>query len=199
MKTKILLIISLLFTMNSRVFGANPLRNNLIIAGNKHNALMIYQSYSNQQKAAVWIDKINQVISLNCWNNIQLSYLNNLLGQINSQIFDPTSQSFINFNGFIQTWQQQALSQFNKIQLRFIVTTISDYNPNDIPNPGDDNGQDCNCSLDSDWCGGTLIPGENCKKLLCTQKEGCGTFWLHKCTGVCSGAQPMNINGGVQW
>jgi hypothetical protein len=107
MKTKILLIISLLFTMNSRVFGANPLRNNLIIAGNKHNALMIYQSYSNQQKAAVWIDKINQVISLNCWNNIQLSYLNNLLGQINSQIFDPTSQSFINFNGFIQTWQHK--------------------------------------------------------------------------------------------
>jgi len=53
MKTKILLIISLLLTMNSRVFGANPLRNNLIIAGNKHNALMIYQSYSNQQKASV--------------------------------------------------------------------------------------------------------------------------------------------------
>lgn len=195
-----ILFVALFLLTTSETYSANLLRQNLINAGSKENALTLYRLYSNSEKASVWSDKITQVLSLNIWNSSQINLLNNLHGEINSQIFDTTSQAFINFNGFMQTWKTQALSHFNIVQLRFIVTIVMDYNPNDVPEPGESNGTKCNCSTGSDWCGGTLIPGENCtSKLKCDEQDGCGTLWLHKCNGTCMGAQPMTTNGSIQW
>ncbi|MBU3662098.1 MAG: bacteriocin fulvocin C-related protein [Bacteroidetes bacterium] len=124
-----ILFLALFLLTTSETYSANLLRQNLINAGSKENALILYRLYSNSEKASVWSDKITQVLSLNIWNSSQINLLNNLHGEINSQIFDTTSQAFINFNGFMQNWKTQALSHFNIVQLRFIVTIVMDYNP----------------------------------------------------------------------
>ncbi len=50
--------------------------------------------------------------------------------------------------------------------------------------PDPDPSKKCNCSHDSDWCILYDCFGTFCKRI----STGCGTFWMHPCTGLCSGA-----------
>lgn len=45
---------------------------------------------------------------------------------------------------------------------------------------------ECDCSSDSDWCNGVTNPTPKCKAARCTMVDGCGTFWLYVCDGLCS-------------
>lgn len=175
--------------------AVNPLRQALINAGSKDEALIIYENYSNAEKAIVWTDKIDQVIGLNNWNSDQLDLLNNLKNQINAGIFELNSTSFTNFHNWANTWKTQAVLKFEVAQLRFMVTLIHDYSTDYIG--GGSSTQDCNCTSGSDYCDGIIITtGDACNgKLSCTQKQGCGLFWSWPCNGLCQGAQPSTSNG----
>jgi hypothetical protein len=189
-------ILFLLFGL--KVMAVNPLRQALINAGSKDEALIIYENYSNSEKAIVWTDKIDQVIGLNNWNSDQLNILNNLKNQINAGIFELNSTSFTKFHNWANSWKTQAFLKFEVAQLRFMVTLVHDYSTDYIG--GGSSTQDCNCTSQSDYCNGIFLPGSDqvCNgKLNCTQKQGCGLFWSWPCNGLCQGAQPSNSIGTV--
>ena len=184
---QIIILIAITFFVQ-KGFAMNTLRSNLVSSGSKEAAVTLYQSYTPSEKAQVWVDKMNQVIGLSCWSSDQINLLVSLNGQINSSVFSD-SAAFLVFEEFVNSWKSSAIQKFTAQQLRFIVTTVADYSPDDIPHSGGGNAPDCNCSTSSDWCGGGIFD-ETCFKTNCSQSHGCGTFWRYYCTGTCFGAQP---------
>lgn len=184
---QIIILIAITFFIQ-KGSAMNTLRGNLVNSGSKEAAVILYQSYSSSEKAQVWVDKMNQVIGLSCWNSDQINLLVSLRGQLSSSVFSD-SAAFLVFENFVNSWKTSAILKFSAQQLRFIVTTVADYSPDDIPHSGGGSAPDCNCSTASDWCGGGIFD-ETCFKINCMENTGCGTFWQYRCTGTCAGAQP---------
>jgi hypothetical protein len=172
----------------------NPLRQALIDVGNKDAAVLIYNGYSPIEKKAVWVDKIDQVLALNLWNENQIQVLVSLKNQIEPNIFVNNSKEAVDFQIWSSTWKANALLSFEISKLRFIVTLVSDYDPAFKPKEGEEGAPNCNCASGDDYCGGIIIStGDICNsKLKCTSVSGCGLFWRHSCNGTCQGAQPLN-------
>lgn len=49
----------------------------------------------------------------------------------------------------------------------------------------------CDCSSESSWCDSITNPTPKCKSGGCTPYDGCGTFWLYMCDGICSQGAPV--------
>ena len=184
--------VTLLVCCVSFANAMNPLRQALIDVGNKDAAVVLYNGYSPNEKKAVWTDKINQVLLLNIWNGKQIQVLESLKNQIESNFFVNNTKEAIDFQIWSIGWKSNALLSFEISKLRFIVTLISDNNPNFKPMEGNDGASNCNCASGDDYCGGIIIStGDICNsKLKCTSVSGCGLFWRHSCDGTCQGDQP---------
>lgn len=186
------IVIAMLVCCVSFTNAMNPLRQALIDVGNKDAAVVLYNSYSPNEKNAVWLDKMNQVLSLNIWNGKQIQVLESLKNQIESNIFVTNTKESVDFQIWSIGWKSNALLSFEISKLRFIVTLISDYDPTFKPTEGNDGAPNCNCASGDDYCGGIIIStGDICNsKLKCTSISGCGLFWRHSCDGTCQGDQP---------
>jgi hypothetical protein len=191
---KVIIIIICLF-LAKEGFSINELRQALVSAGSKEAALQIYDNYSNSQKASVWTDKLTQVLSLSIWNTAQINLLNDLKGHINEGIFEVGSTSEESFNSWYVSWKASAIENFDIVQLRFIITLVSDFNAS-YTGGGTATGNNCNCATNDDYCDGIIIStGDSCTSGSCsTKSSGCGRFWMKGCNGTCNGAQPAGSN-----
>ncbi|OYU94251.1 MAG: hypothetical protein CFE21_16830 [Bacteroidetes bacterium B1(2017)] len=192
---KKLFILSICLCLFKIGFSANDLRAALINANSKDAAQSIFEGYSNHQKASVWVDKLNQVLSLTCWNENQIALLTSFRNEIVAGIFVAGSQTQQDFQTWSESWKTRALQYFSISQVRFILTLVSDYKAS-YTSGGSSSGSSCNCSTGDDFCDGIIIStGDACKSGGCeTKSSGCGKLWMYTCNGTCQGVQPSGIN-----
>jgi hypothetical protein len=149
-----------------------------------------FESFTAADKADIWRDKLNHVLSQRWLNPEQRSHLKKALQILSPEVFVGGSDAEQYFRDeFEPTWRVEGVALFGFAEFRHIATLIEDFNLNDflekkivpIGEPADD--FDCGCSESSDWCGRSNCNG-SCHV---GTSVGCGTWWSYPCDGVCVG------------
>lgn len=167
-----------------------------------------YRAFTTEQRQKFWIDKLNEVLSLD-WNDKEGKHIEEMLSFVagNERIFSET-HSDMDFEDivdkFIYLWIEEGKEQLgwsDKIVYAIIATgnimedkhgNISNINyRQNIETRAD---ADCGCSTESDWCNFGMLQDEffpypivkecetgNCK----TVGASCGTLYRYDCNGKC--------------
>lgn len=158
--------------------------------------IAIYRAFTPQQKIKFWQDKLQEVKQLS-WSKEELAHIKKVEDFINShtEYFEKrlSDEQLDNLDNFAYEWQEYAIKNLgwskdicraiigtgNKVkntQGEIIASATSNSNSRIA------RSEDCDCSVNSDWCTG----GWYCKETNCTESDwGCGTLLLHDCTGNC--------------
>jgi hypothetical protein len=142
---------------------------------------VIFASKTPTEKSEIWKDKLYNNIKNSSFTKEQLNVLLELYQVITPELFMPNSKERIAFNDFNKKWMVKARSLFPYFVIKGIVTNLNDDNI--IDGPGNPN-QNCNCSIESDWCSSSWkcsYPPDGCN----SRALGCGTLWLYSCDGRC--------------
>lgn len=147
-------------------------------------------SFSSEEQAQVWKNKLEQVLSQTWLTQDQHSHILQGIQVLSSEVFKEGSNSQKNFkNEFEPKWRAEGTKLFTFDQFRQIVTSIEDFHLNDfsekiiVPIEGEADDFDCACSETSDWCSWSDCEG----RCHLGTSRGCGTFWSYACDGVCVG------------
>lgn len=149
-----------------------------------------FSSLNSKQKAAIWIDKLNQVLSQDWLNKNQRKHLELSIPMLNSAIYidgSPEREKFM--TEFELKWRTKGIALFGFEQFRQIVTSLQDFEINEsitkeiVPITEIADAFNCGCSEKSDWCWSWL--NEACTGTCNLGSDGCGTFFAYECDGVC--------------
>ncbi len=188
MKKLILLLIIGLFA-TSKSHAVSALRQTVISQPTHEARRLVFLGYTSSEKRAVWIDKIDQVLSLNTWSSEQVSYLNQMKSSIVEEIFNEGSSQQQAFDVSYSVTEAAGVSLFGTMAYAKIFFSLHDYDDVSIPTMGggDSGGQvDCgcctSCTFTCDWVTGT----SSCETSGCAGSlRGCGGLWNQKCNGEC--------------
>lgn len=141
----------------------------------------IFNEMSPEKRASLWRDRIDLAISEETDGKViqKLKEVKCLL------VADAYKDSKGNRNPAVTEWIERNMVLIGYDRMKRIVTGFTSKNNSAAvlrPNPPVNTLPDCECSLDSDWCGSVY---ERCKNKVCNEGLGCGGFWLHTCTGMC--------------
>jgi len=187
------LTIALFLFIQFQVHAMNPLRLNIINQANTENRRAIYLTYSADQKATVWLDKLNQVIQYGGWNEEQLQLLSLMKNKITPYIFIEGSPQQNDWLKFYDQFEVAGITSFTKIVYGKIFVSLHDYSV-DMTITGSDPPSDCGCMVGSNFTCEWWIPGgTECGKAACVEKpRGCGGVWNQRCDGNCKAAGVSN-------
>lgn len=155
-----------------------------------------------QQKFDFWIEKLDQVLTLD-WNNNERDHILDLKNFIcgHSQIFGPELYENENlydiFDRFMYEWSECAQNDLHWTKQTIWSIAASLY---DVKNKNGElelpistkklsitrsESTKCNCNLSHDFCGDIGIP-EECQDSDCDgTSHGCGWLIVQKCNGRC--------------
>ena len=169
----------------------NPLRLNIINQNSAENRRAVYLTYSAEQKAAIWLDKLDQVIHYGGWTDEQLQLLTMMKNKITPIIFIEGSIQQTDWLKFYNQFEEAGITSFSKIVYGKIFVSLNDYSV-DMTVTGSDPPSDCGCAIGSNFTCEWWIPGgSECAKSVCNPApRGCGGLWNQVCNGNC-------VSGGV--
>jgi hypothetical protein len=149
--------------------------------------LTVYERLPSSTKAAIWQDKVTQVLRSRDWTLEQTSILLDLLSVATDATFINTPESKADFRAWTLDWNARAKSVLTASDIRRIVKSFEDFSKDSITKPADNTNNRfltpfCNCRDDRDECGGGFAiddcPGGGCMTI--TQ---CGVFYTETCDG----------------
>ncbi|MCE2772414.1 MAG: bacteriocin fulvocin C-related protein [Bacteroidetes bacterium] len=165
---------------SSKELSGAELRQALLLLGpiEQRNA---FNASSANSKYLIWKDKLDQVLSINSITTGQRSSIESIYNELSPEIFVEDSDKQGDFqNRFEPNWSMGARQQFEQNAIASIVSSLEDFDPSGPVLPP--NTDDCDCSLQSDWCPYQFT----CMVDVCSPTvRGCGTLWTYKCKGNC--------------
>jgi hypothetical protein len=193
----------MLFCVTSlQVMAMHPLREAIVKEQNREVAILIFRSYSPEQRAIVWRDKMDQTLTAKAWNDEELYLIKMMQSQIKAELFTDGSEEHAHFNSYYKEFEAQGLMVFDKVTYAKIFIIPDDYNDANAPTAGGGGGggqPDCTCNIGGiftcDWISGV----DECGKSACLVSAwGCGGLWAQDCNGDCfvNAWKPTNPNNG---
>lgn len=154
----------------------------------------VYFVMSPDARFLFWQDRMSEIVSLS-WSKEEREHIESLHSYINSNswlfVSEPSENDSVNL--FFDRWINNGKKDFGWTDnmVYFLVATgtrvtnsmLSDLKKGiNLSDPIDDVDHYCSCSQTSDFCFGD----KKCNGEICTNTvDGCGLFWLYKCTGRC--------------
>lgn len=153
----------------------------------------IFRKLTPKQKANVWSDRLRKVPGNILLTKKQHALLGKIIKNLSPAVFDKNAdRDFISDKTLKSVFGEtkagnifaslRPVQEMRESQLRSILygmnRVVSSYEVGIL--------QTCSCSQSSDYCGldheCTTNPSNRC-----STSDGCGTFWLYDCDGVCIG------------
>ena len=202
MKIKLLISFSLLLGVQ-QLKAIHPLRQSIVNAATWQDAKNIYNTYSAAQKEIVWRDKIEEVIQSKNWNSQQLNVINEVLLNLNANIFINNSPQDIKFKKFLSSWRGDAIASLGISNYNNAFITIHPFNAPKaeyISGSGGNGGIDCTCNIGATFTCDWLLQSNECNHISCELVEtGCGEFWRLPCDGLCTvSAGSTTVGSGLK-
>jgi len=163
-----------------------------------------YTAFSPNQKQALWIGKIEEVLKLD-WTEQEYLHIQSILELIKNKSFfslkDRDPEAFDKEELEIYKWTEYAQEElgWDKKFLYALIATPQEMsadktlkvitsNLRNLPyqhefeTEHDNVSPDCKCSTTSDWC----FWGSMCYwTAKCRRTQNCGTWWDYWCDGMC--------------
>lgn len=182
--------IAMIFLTISEAIAITPLRQAIINQQTNESARYLYLGYSAVQKQEVWIDKLNQVLSLTIWTPEQRAFLLSVKNNIDLQLFEEGSIQQKRFDSNYSAFEINGINLFGKVVFAKVFISLSDYNSDGIPYSGGGGyGNDlpsCGCCIDCTFTCDWVFGSSTCTKSNCSGAlRGCGGLWNQKCNGDC--------------
>jgi len=155
-------------------------------------------AFTPEQKYNCWVDKLEQVKKLE-WTEKEFTHICLLAETMKLEWFDDNfkKNNLDKIDNFLNQWVNDGMDYFGwtKDELGRMVACLKDVEMEDqyvvlkqLPStekPVVKPQSRCTCSRTSDWCSW----GERCNDPDCqTRPDGCGTFWMYQCDGLCTAA-----------
>jgi len=186
-------LLAIIFCACNKTEEKNPIDGNMLrmelLKNGKEAQKQLFAKLSPQEKAAVWQDKIKQVIAQDWLNKVQKHHLQNALEIITPELFlDSTKEADYFINHFEPKWRDEGIRIFTFGPFRQIVNSLDNFQTEQhlskriIPiEDGPANTFTCECNEGSDWCW-----FQNCDGTCHLGNDiGCGTFFRYECNGAC--------------
>jgi len=200
MRIKLLISFSLLLGIQ-QLKAIHPLRQAIVNASNWQDAKNIYSTYTSTQKEIVWKDKIEEVFQSKNWSNQQLKVINELLLNLNADIFIDGSPQDIKFKKFLSSWRGEAIASLGLANYNNAFITIHPFNAPKaeyISGSGGNGGTDCTCNIGATFTCDWLLQSNECNQIECKLVDiGCGELWRLSCDGLCTAIAGTSTVGSV--
>ena len=158
---------------------------------NRDTQRAIFNAIPNETKKAIWLEKMDQIITLSiCDNNSKVNCVNQIKTVISNSDFTLDNNGLPKNHIQLESIKATTLSFFQGYNAAIILHELNDcIEPfARAYNTGGGFIVDCDCSTDSDWCSGIFdqIPGASCSgKCGSGTPSGCGTLLQYNCEKIC--------------
>ena len=151
-------------------------------------------SPENQYK--IWIDKLEQVLSLDVWNETQRKHIVSLKNAVKPIHYSDREQNESFNKNFLMPWWKEGIMMFDKITLikragitnDLTITELAELPPaGDLPGGGIGGDPNCHCNTFWDFCLGDYreCKGNSNSSPCIASSIGCGLLLLRSCDGLC--------------
>ncbi|HYQ56104.1 MAG TPA: bacteriocin fulvocin C-related protein [Draconibacterium sp.] len=153
----------------------------------------IYRSMSPQKKKAIWIERLDKIMTNKDFSLMELGHIDKLKTYVMQDSFDPSKddQEILDVRKAIENeWKKIAIDKLNwdLSKVGFMVSSLYVSELKYQETIQDQIGltlemleADCSCSSESSYCGGPacIVGG-------CTETSACGWLWQYSCDGYCN-------------
>lgn len=167
----------------------------------------VFNAFSAQQRYDYWHDKLNEVISLQGWNESELAHLtvlkNEMVEEWFTDSFREDKAKMENFEKFKVEWVRNASADLGWSKVLIGKIIASGYRLKnksgevDFSNTlalsktmatnSESSNSSCSCTTSDDWCASQSGHNDKCNAGNCTTTTwGCGWFFTSTCDGRCS-------------